>query len=149
MRAVIQRVSAGSVTIAGKIVAQIGQGLVILLGVGHTDTTREAEELAEKIAHLRIFSDTEGKMNLNLLDVKGEAIVVSQFTLLADTRRGRRPSFIDAARPDIAIPLYEHFTSHLSSLGIYTQTGEFGADMLVEIKNDGPVTIVLEQPNKD
>jgi D-tyrosyl-tRNA(Tyr) deacylase len=149
MRAVIQRVSAGSVTIEGKTVAQIGQGLVILLGVGHTDSTRDAEELADKIAHLRIFSDPEGKMNLSMLDVQGEAIVVSQFTLLADTRRGRRPSFIDAARPDTAIPLYEHFTDHLRGLGIHTQTGEFGADMLVDIKNDGPVTIVLEQPNKE
>jgi len=149
MRAVIQRVSVGSVTIEGKTVAQIGQGLVILLGVGHTDAPRDAEELADKIAHLRIFSDPEGKMNLSLLDVQGEAIVVSQFTLLADTRRGRRPSFIDAARPDTAIPLYEHFTTRLRGLGIHTQTGEFGADMLVEIKNDGPVTIVLEQPNKE
>jgi D-tyrosyl-tRNA(Tyr) deacylase len=149
MRAVIQRVSAGSVTIAGTNVAQIGQGLVILLGIGHSDSTRDAQELAKKIAHLRIFTDSEGKMNLSLLDVEGEAIVVSQFTLLADTRRGRRPSFIDAARPDTAVPLYEHFTSQLRSLGVYTQTGEFGADMLVEIKNDGPVTIVLEQPIKD
>ena len=149
MRAVIQRVSAGSVTIEGKVVAQIGQGFVILLGIGHSDTTRDAEELAEKIAHLRIFSDPEGKMNLSLLDVQGEAIVVSQFTLLANTSRGRRPSFIDAARPETAIPLYEHFTRHLSNFGIHTETGEFGADMLVNIKNDGPVTIVLEQPNKD
>ncbi|MGB4595399.1 MAG: D-aminoacyl-tRNA deacylase [Anaerolineaceae bacterium] len=149
MRAVIQRVSAGSVTIEGKIVAKIGQGLVILLGIAHTDSALDAEELVEKIVHLRIFSDLEGKMNLSILDVEGEAIVVSQFTLLADTRRGRRPSFIDAARPETAIPLYEQFANHLNSLGIHTETGEFGAHMLVEIKNDGPVTIVLEQPLKD
>lgn len=149
MRAVIQRVSEGSVTIDEKIVAQICQGLVVLLGVGNTDSIHDAEELAEKVANLRIFSDPEGKMNLSLLDIKGEAIVVSQFTLLADTRRGRRPSFIDAARPETAIPLYEHFTAHLRKTGVHTQTGEFGEDMLVEIKNDGPVTIVLEQPNKE
>ncbi|NLW71813.1 MAG: D-tyrosyl-tRNA(Tyr) deacylase [Chloroflexi bacterium] len=149
MRAVVQRVSEGSVAINHEVVAKIRQGLVILLGVGHTDTYHDAEELAEKVANLRIFSDADGKMNLSLLDVKGQAIVVSQFTLLADTRRGRRPSFIDAARPETAIPLYEHFTARLRSLDIHTETGEFGADMLVEIKNDGPVTIILEQPNKD
>lgn len=149
MRAVVQRVSEGSVTINHEVVAKIGSGLVILLGVGHSDTSHDAEELAAKIANLRIFSDADGKMNLSLLDVMGQAIVVSQFTLLADTRRGRRPSFIDAARPETAIPLYEHFTAYLRSLGVHTETGEFGADMLVEIKNDGPVTIILEQPNRD
>ena len=149
MRAVIQRVRMGSVTIEDRVVAQIGQGFVILLGIGHSDSDRDAEELAEKIAHLRIFADAEGKMNLSLLDVQGEVIVVSQFTLLADTRKGRRPSFIDAARPETAIPLYEKFTRHLISFGIHAETGEFGADMLVEINNDGPVTIVLDQPNKD
>jgi D-tyrosyl-tRNA(Tyr) deacylase len=144
MRAVVQRVKQGSVTIAGKRVAEIGAGMVILLGVGPQDTEIQAEALARKIAMLRIFSDAEDKMNLSLLDTKGEAIVVSQFTLYANTRKGNRPSFVEAALPEIASPLVERFAGLLRAQGVPTQTGEFGADMLVEIANDGPVTILLE-----
>ena len=144
MRAVVQRVRQGSVTIAGKRVAEIGAGMVILLGVGPQDTEIQAEALARKIAMLRIFSDAEDKMNLSLLDTKGEAIVVSQFTLYANTRKGNRPSFVEAAPPEIASPLVERFAGLLRVQGVPTQTGEFGADMLVEIANDGPVTILLE-----
>ena len=144
MRAVVQRVRQGSVTIAGKRVAEIGAGMVILLGVGPQDTEIQAEALARKIAMLRIFSDAEDKMNLSLLDTKGEAIVVSQFTLYANTRKGNRPSFVEAAPPEIASPLVERFAGLLRAQGVPTQTGEFGADMLVEIANDGPVTILLE-----
>ncbi|MGI6251360.1 MAG: D-aminoacyl-tRNA deacylase [Anaerolineaceae bacterium] len=148
MRAVIQRVSGGSVSIDQAEVARIHAGFIVLLGVAVEDTIKEAEDMAEKVAHLRIFSDEAGKMNLSILDVGGEAIVVSQFTLLADASRGRRPSYIHAARPETAIPLYEHFTQCLREYGVPTQTGKFGADMLVEIKNDGPVTIVLDLPLK-
>ncbi len=145
MRALIQRVSSGRVSVAGKTVAQIGPGLVILLGVGPQDGEEQARYLVEKIANLRIFEDDEGKMNRSLLDTGGEAIVVSQFTLYADTRKGRRPSFTDAAGPDIASPLMERFAALLRQQGAPTQTGEFGAHMLVEIANDGPVTIWLEK----
>ena len=144
MRAVVQRVKQGSVTIAGERVAEIGQGMVILLGVGPEDCESQAEALARKIAKLRIFSDAEDKMNLSLLDIEGEAIVVSQFTLYANTRKGNRPSFVDAAPPEIASPLVDRFVELLRSEGVPVQTGEFGADMLVEIANDGPVTILLE-----
>jgi len=126
-------------------IAQIGQGLVILLGIGHGDGEEQAVYLAEKIANLRIFEDNQGKINLSVLDVGGEAIVVSQFTLYADTRKGRRPSFIYAADPDLAAPLVERFTDLLRGQGVPTQTGQFGAHMLVEINNDGPVTIWLEK----
>ena len=126
-------------------VAEIGRGLVILLGVGPEDGEEQVSYLADKVANLRIFEDSEGKMNLSLLDVGGEAIVVSQFTLYADTRKGRRPSFTDAALPEAASPLVESFASRLSAQGIATQTGEFGAHMLVEIANDGPVTIWMER----
>jgi D-tyrosyl-tRNA(Tyr) deacylase len=144
MRAVVQRVKQGSVTIAGKRVAEIGPGMVILLGVGPEDGEAQAQALARKIAMLRIFSDTEDKMNLSLLDTKGAAIVVSQFTLYANTRKGNRPSFVEAAPPEIASPLVDRFAELLREQGVPTQTGEFGADMLVEIANDGPVTILLE-----
>jgi D-tyrosyl-tRNA(Tyr) deacylase len=144
MKAVVQRVKKGSVTIAGKVVASIGQGYVILLGVQMDDDRSKADMLAKKIANLRVFSDENDKMNLPILDIKGEAIVVSQFTLMADTHKGNRPSFIYAAPPDIASPLVDHFVEALSQHGVSTQTGEFGADMLVEIHNDGPVTILLE-----
>ena len=126
-------------------IAQIGQGLVILLGIGHGDGEEQAVYLAEKIANLRIFEDDAGKTNLSVLDVGGEAIVVSQFTLYADTRKGRRPSFIYAADPDLAAPLVERFAELLRGQGVPTQTGQFGAHMLVEINNDGPVTIWLEK----
>ena len=144
MRLVLQRVSRGSVRVDGQIIAKIGTGLVILLGIGPNDTEQQARFLAEKIAHLRIFEDNQGKMNLSLLDVKGEAIVVSQFTLYADTRKGRRPSFTNAGLPEIAQPLVDFFTRQLTSMGVPAQTGEFGAHMLVEIINDGPVTIWME-----
>ena len=126
-------------------IAQIGQGMVILLGIGHGDGEEQAVYLAEKIANLRIFEDNQGKTNLSVLDVGGKAIVVSQFTLYADTRKGRRPSFIYAADPDLAAPLVERFAELLRGQGVPTQTGQFGAHMLVEIDNDGPVTIWLEK----
>lgn len=145
MRALIQRVSQASVTVDGQTISKIGNGLLILLGIGHGDGEEQAQFLAEKIANLRIFEDENGKTNLSVLDVKGEAIVVSQFTLYADTRKGRRPSFIDAALPDIAEPLVERFAGLLKTHGVPTQTGKFGAHMLVEIHNNGPVTIWLEK----
>jgi D-tyrosyl-tRNA(Tyr) deacylase len=145
MRVLLQRVTKASVTVDNKIISSIGHGLVVLLGVGHGDGEEQARWLAEKIATLRIFSDPEGKMNLSVQDVKGEAIVVSQFTLFANAQKGRRPSFIDAALPDIAAPLVDRFAALLREKGIPTQTGIFGADMLVEIHNDGPVTIWLEK----
>lgn len=144
MRAILQRVSRGRVSTTGQVLAEIDQGLVILLGIGSGDTEDQALSLAEKIAHLRIFEDEQGKMNRSLLDIGGQALVVSQFTLYADTRKGRRPSFVDAALPELARPLVDHFAGLLSGLGVPTQTGEFGAHMLVEIHNDGPVTIWLE-----
>ncbi len=144
MKAVIQRVSEGSVTVDGKVVAEIGQGLVILLGIAPEDTVVLAKQMVDKIAHLRIFEDEEEKMNLSALDVNAEAIVVSQFTLYADTSRGRRPSFIGAAKPDLAKPLVESFAHLLTDQGVPTQTGVFGAMMDVVLVNDGPVTIVME-----
>jgi D-tyrosyl-tRNA(Tyr) deacylase len=145
MRVVIQRVKTGRVAVEGRSVAEIGKGVVILLGIGAGDGEEQARYLAEKIATLRIFGDDAGKMNLSLLEVGGEAIVVSQFTLYADTRKGRRPSFTDAALPDIASPLVERFADLLRQQGVPTKTGEFGAHMLVEIANDGPVTIWMER----
>jgi D-tyrosyl-tRNA(Tyr) deacylase len=145
MRALLQRVSQASVTVDDKVISQIGKGLVILLGVGHGDGEAQAVFLAEKIANLRIFEDEQGKTNLSILDVKGDAIVVSQFTLYADMRKGRRPSFIDAALPEVAAPLVDRFVELLRNHGVSTQTGKFGAHMEVEIHNDGPVTIWLEK----
>jgi D-aminoacyl-tRNA deacylase len=145
MRALIQRVTSAKVIVEGKPVAKIGHGLVILLGIGTGDTEDQASFLAEKITRLRIFEDRTSKFNLSLLDVGGEAIVVSQFTLFGDTHKGRRPSFSGAARPEIAEPLVEKFAKFLSAQGIVCQTGVFGAHMLVEIQNDGPVTIWLEK----
>ena len=144
MRIVLQRVSFGRISVEGRMVAQIGAGLVLLVGIGPGDTEAQARSLAEKVANLRIFEDEQGKMNRSLLDTGGEALVVSQFTLFADTRKGRRPSFTDAAPPQIASPLVERFAQLLREQGIPTQTGEFAAHMLVEIHNDGPVTIWLE-----
>ncbi|HNZ01728.1 MAG TPA: D-aminoacyl-tRNA deacylase [Anaerolineaceae bacterium] len=144
MKAVIQRVTRGSVEIDGRRVAEIGPGLVILLGIGPGDTPGVAAKLARKIAMMRIFGDENGKMNLSVLDVQGAAIVVSQFTLYADTRKGHRPAFTDAAPPEIASPLCDQFVAALREAGIPTQTGEFGAHMVVDIQNDGPVTILLE-----
>ena len=145
MRVLIQRVSYASVTVEGQVISNIGKGLLILLGVGHGDGDEQAQFLAEKVANLRMFEDAEGKTNLSVLDVKGEAIVVSQFTLYADARRGRRPSFTDAALPEVAAPLVDRFVELLSRNGVPTQTGRFGEHMLVEIHNDGPVTIWLEK----
>ena len=145
MRALLQRVSKASVTVEGQTISRIRKGLLILLGVGHGDGEEQVKFLAEKIANLRVFEDEQGKTNLSILDVQGEALVVSQFTHYADTRKGRRPSFIDAALPDVAEPLVSRFVELLRGHGVPTQTGKFGAQMDVEIHNDGPVTIWLER----
>ena len=145
MRALLQRVSRASVKIHEQTISEIGTGLLILLGIGHDDGEEQVRFLAEKVANLRIFEDEQGKTNLAIQDVKGEAIVVSQFTLYADSRKGRRPSFTDAALPEVAEPLVNQFVELLRGHGIPTQTGQFGAHMLVEIHNDGPVTIWLEK----
>ena len=145
MRLVIQRVRRGRVSVGQEVVAEIGPGMVILVGVGHGDSPAEAGWLAEKCAGLRLFEDDQGKTNRSIHDIGGEALVVSQFTLYADSRKGRRPSFIDAAPPEIADPLVRAFADRLASAGVPTRTGVFGAHMLVEIENDGPVTILLER----
>jgi D-aminoacyl-tRNA deacylase len=145
MRIVIQRARRGRVSVEGETVAEIGHGLVLLVGVGHDDGPAEAEWLAEKCAGLRIFADDQGKMNLSLGDVGGQAMVVSQFTLYADVSKGRRPSFIDAALPEQAAPMVEALAGALRRHGIDVRQGRFGAHMLVEIENDGPVTILLEK----
>lgn len=145
MRALLQRISHARVSVNQETIAEIGPGLVILLGIGHTDGEEQAAFLAQKIATLRIFEDQEGKFNRSILDAGAEAIVVSQFTLYADTRKGRRPSFTDAALPELASPLVDRFVELLIAQGVPTQKGEFGAHMLVEIHNDGPVTIWLEK----
>lgn len=144
MRAVIQRVNYGKVVVEGQIVADIQKGLVILLGIGPEDDAAKAAAMAKKIAQMRIFEDDQEKMNLSLLDVQGEAIVVSQFTLFADTHKGNRPAFINAAKPELARPLVDSFIQDLKDLGIPTQSGVFGAHMKVSLENDGPVTILLE-----
>ncbi|WP_428741041.1 D-aminoacyl-tRNA deacylase [Tenacibaculum sp.] len=149
MKAVIQRVSKASVTIEGEKVANIQNGLLVLLGIIDDDTQEDITWLAKKIANLRIFNDEEGIMNKSLLDINGEAIVVSQFTLHASTKKGNRPSYIKAAKPDVAIPLYENFVQQFETeLGKKVQTGEFGADMKVELLNDGPVTIIIDTKDK-
>lgn len=144
MRALIQRVASASVTVDSVVVGQIEKGLLILLGVGQGDGIEEVKLLSEKVANLRIFSDADGKFNLSLLDVQGQALVVSQFTLYADTRKGRRPSFINAAHPELAAPLVDRFADHLRGMGITVAQGRFGADMKVALLNDGPVTIMLD-----
>ncbi len=149
MRAVIQRVSHASVTVGEEWLAQIERGLVVLLGVAAGDTAEEARKLAKKTAELRIFSDAAGRFNLSLLDVGGQALVVSQFTLLAATRKGRRPSFTEAAAPEEAEPLVEAFAAALREMGVEVQSGRFGAHMLVEIHNEGPVTIILDSKELD
>lgn len=144
MRALCQRVTHARVSIDGEVVAGIGPGWAILLGVGQQDTPEIARKLAEKIAHLRCFPDVEGKMNRSALDVRAEMLVVSQFTLYADTSRGRRPSFVQAARPEVADPLVNCFADELRALGFHVQTGRFGAMMDLELVNEGPVTIWLD-----
>ncbi|HME10679.1 MAG TPA: D-aminoacyl-tRNA deacylase [Bryobacteraceae bacterium] len=148
MRIVLQRVSEASVTVEGKTAGQIGRGALLLVGVGKDDTERDADYLAEKIAHLRIFSDTAGKMNLSLLDVGGAALVVSQFTLYGDCRKGRRPGFDAAAPPELANKLYEYLVAKIRLLGVRVETGVFQASMAVKLVNDGPVTFVLESRSK-
>ena len=143
MRAVIQRVTKSQVVINKATKAAIGQGLMVLLGIEKGDNKEKADHLVKKIVNMRIFGDKEGKMNLSLKDIRGQAIVVSQFTLMADTRKGNRPSFIHAAPPDIASPLVDYFIQKMKSHGVDTQSGEFAAHMMVEIHNDGPVTILL------
>jgi D-aminoacyl-tRNA deacylase len=144
MRAVVQRVSSSSVTVEGRVTGEISNGLMILLGVGREDTSAVAVSMAEKVANLRIFEDGQGKMNLSLLDVKGAALVVSQFTLYGDARRQRRPSFISAAPPDKAKALYEEFAAAMQALGVSVATGIFQTMMSVELVNEGPVTILLD-----
>jgi D-tyrosyl-tRNA(Tyr) deacylase len=150
MRVVIQRVSKASVSIGEEIYSQIQQGLIILLGIENNDIAEDVEWLSNKIANLRIFSDENGQMNKSILDVKGQVLVVSQFTLHAKTKKGNRPSFTEAARPEIAIPLYETFIKRLSlDAQQEVQTGKFGADMQVSLCNDGPVTILIDSKNKE
>jgi D-tyrosyl-tRNA(Tyr) deacylase len=145
MRVVLQRVSRSSVTIAGRVAGRIDRGFCLLAGFTHTDTSAEVDWMAEKVSGLRLFADAEDKMNLGLAEVGGAVMVVSQFTLYGDAQKGRRPSFIDAARPEVAIPLYERFVAELRAKGLRVETGEFGAMMVVEIHNDGPVTLILER----
>ena len=144
MRAVIQRVKSASVTVDGELVSEIDTGLLIFIGIAHDDTEAEIDYIANKVANLRIFEDTDGKMNCSLLDIGGSALVVSQFTLYGDCRKGRRPSFIGAARPEVANELYEKFISVLDQLNIPTKGGTFQAMMDVQLVNDGPVTILLD-----
>lgn len=148
MRALLQRVKRGSVTVENQVIGSIDAGLVVLIGVKEGDDVSAAEYLASKIVNLRIFEDEAGKFNLSALDVKAELLAVSQFTLFADTKRGRRPGFSEAARPEISIPLYEKVVDLLKQSGLKVETGEFGAHMVVEIINDGPVTIMLDSEDK-
>ncbi len=150
MRAVIQRVSEAFVKIEEKLTAQIGEGLLILLGIEDSDSTEDIEWLSGKISSLRIFRDEAGMMNLSVKDINGKVLVISQFTLHASTKKGNRPSFIRAAKPDIAIPLYQKFIRQLSvDLGIDIQTGDFGAYMKISLINDGPVTIIIDTKNRE
>ncbi|MDD2396655.1 MAG: D-aminoacyl-tRNA deacylase [Sedimentibacter sp.] len=144
MRAVVQRVKSANVKIEDNIIGSIEQGILLLLGVEESDEEKDLDYMCEKVPNLRIFEDENGKMNKSLLDVEGSILVISQFTLLGDARKGRRPSFILAAQPDKAIPMYEKYIANMKEKGIYTQAGEFGADMKVELINDGPVTILLD-----
>ena len=148
MKALLQRVTEASVSVAGEVVGRIGQGLVVFVGVADGDTEREARYLAQRTVNLRIFADEEGKFNLSALDIKGELLVVSQFTLLADTRKGRRPSFVEAAPPAQAEELIEQFVGEVRTTGLKVETGRFQQYMQVEIHNDGPVTILLDSKDK-
>ena len=144
MRVLLQRVARAEVRVAERVTGRIGRGYLLLLGITHDDTEARAAKLADKVAGLRLFDDAEGRMNLALADVGGAALVVSQFTLYGDARKGRRPSFIAAARPEVAIPLYERYIALLRGHGVAVETGEFGADMQVDLLNDGPVTLMLD-----
>jgi D-aminoacyl-tRNA deacylase len=144
MRAVVQRVTSARVRVDGAVIGEIGPGLLVLLGITHDDTEQQSDWLAEKLVGLRIFEDDAGKMNHSLDEVGGAMLVVSQFTLLGDCRKGRRPSFIEAARPEQAVPLYEAFIRSVRALGVTVATGEFGAMMQVELINDGPVTLIVD-----
>ncbi len=148
MKAVIQRVSSGTVSVSGEVTGSIGQGLVVFLGVAQDDTRKDANFLSEKIIHLRIFEDPGKKMNLSIRDVAGSILVVSQFTLLADCRKGRRPSFVKAARPEFANELYTYFVDRVRAGQVPVATGHFGSDMAVSLVNDGPVTIVIDSREK-
>ena len=144
MRAVVQRVSSSKVTVDDRTTGEINQGLLVLLGVTHEDTSKDVDYMLDKVLNLRIFEDENDKMNLSLKDVGGELLVVSQFTLYGDCRKGRRPAFTEAARPDVAVPLYEEFVEKAKKQEIKVGTGEFGAHMMVDLVNDGPVTILLD-----
>ena len=148
MKVLLQRVTRASVSIAGEVVGKINQGLVVFVGVASSDTEKDAQYLAQKTANLRIFADDEGRFNLSALDIKGELLLVSQFTLLADTRKGRRPSFVEAAPPAQAEELFERFVKETRATGLKVETGRFQQYMQVEIHNDGPVTILLDSRNK-
>ena len=148
MKALLQRVTEASVSVAGEVVGRIGRGLVVLVGVASGDTEKDAQYLAQKTVNLRIFSDEVGKFNLSALDIKGELLLVSQFTLLADTRKGRRPSFVEAAVPSQAEKLFKHFVKQAGTTGLKIETGRFQQYMQVEIHNDGPVTILLDSREK-
>ena len=147
MKALLQRVTRASVSIDGKVVGRIGQGLIVFVGVANGDTEKDAQYLAQKTANLRLFFDESGKFNLSAIDLKGELLLVSQFTLLADTRKGRRPSFVEAAPPVEAEALFEHFVGLTRDTGLRVETGRFQQHMLVEIHNEGPVTIILDSRN--
>ncbi|UPQ75155.1 D-aminoacyl-tRNA deacylase [Chryseobacterium nepalense] len=144
MKAVIQRVSESHVKVDGNIVGEIGKGLMLLVGIDENDTKTDADWLVQKILNLRVFGDEDGKLNLSVQDIKGEILCISQFTLIADYKKGNRPSFIKAAKPDKAIPLFDYFKQELSKSGLKTESGVFGADMKVSLINDGPVTIVMD-----
>lgn len=144
MRAVVQRVSSASVNVAGELISQIGRGFMVLLGITHGDCEKDIEYIAQKIVNLRVFEDPDGKMNLSISDVGGQVLLISQFTLYGDARQGRRPSYIEAARPEIAEPIYEKTLLALNELGINAFGGVFGADMQVSLVNDGPVTLLID-----
>ncbi|WP_294270998.1 D-aminoacyl-tRNA deacylase [uncultured Chryseobacterium sp.] len=149
MKVVIQRVSESSVKVNGEIVGDIGRGLMLLIGIDENDSLADADWLVQKILNLRIFSDEEGKMNLSVTDIAGELLCISQFTLMAEYRKGNRPSFIRAARPDQAVPIFEYFKQEIAKSGLRTESGIFGADMKVSLVNDGPVTIVMDSATKN
>ena len=148
MKAVIQRCSTAEVKVEGKIVGSISTGLILLIGISEEDSKEDADWLAQKILNLRIFSDLEGKLNLSVKDIEGEVLCISQFTLIADYKKGNRPSFVKAAKPNIAIPLFEYFKEEIAKSNLKTESGIFGADMKVSLTNDGPVTIVMDSKTK-